>query len=130
MSSQPKSNFVICDKLTGAIQLKVFGYAKDFTLNSNQVIVPVNNENIDQSYYCNDSKSLINKGLFSSGQWVGDEYHIPVPVNTILHWQGETYTINDGTAEVLVDQPGIHSLVLSHPHYQTKVLEIENPNAN
>mgnify|MGYP000206024456 CR=1 FL=1 len=84
-----------------------------------------------EMYYIDvNSGEIEARSAFPIGEFVGDIYHIPLPVGTELLWQGELYVADNNITEILVDQPSAHLLILTHPHYLKREVYIENPNAN
>ena len=130
MSSQTKSNYFICDSATGRVEVKVFGKVDDFPLPTGKEMVSAANHSIDDVYYDSGSKSLKAKGNLPEGRWVNGEFIIDLPIGARLNWQDQQYTIDDGCAEIAIDQPGAHFATVYHPHYYLKVYTIENPEAN
>ena len=126
MSSQTKSNYFICDIATGQVEIRVFGRPGDFTFGEGKAIVKSANHAINDVYYDSGSNSLKAKGELPDGQWVGSEYVINLPAGASLIWQEQQYVINDGRAEITIDQPGTHFAKVYHPHYYAKVYTIEN----
>lgn len=126
MSSQTKSNYFICDSATGRVEVKVFGKPGDFPLAQGKAIVASADHAINDVYFDSSLNSLKPKQYFAEGEWVGGEFVIPLPIGTVLVWQGQQFVIDDGQAEITVDQPGEHIAKAYHPHYHSRVYTIEN----
>lgn len=128
MSQQSKSSTIVCDKNTGAVLQRLSAPSNFVSLSKGQVAVEYDQPiPMNSLYYDCDEKCLKQKRDFESGVLVDDYYTLNnVPVGTTISWQGETYEVNDGSLELLIDQPGNHTLHLYHPHYNDAELKIEN----
>lgn len=126
---QNVKKYYVCNTETGVIKTKLSRLVQ-LTLNDNERVVQADDLKIEHHYFDTTKGKIVERHHFEVGTWMVDEYRVPLPVGTLLLWQGAKYTVNDGQAEVLVDQPGQHKMTLIHPHYHTEVRTIENSNAD
>jgi|TARA_Y100001938_G_C7718024_1_gene248636 hypothetical protein len=119
----------LCDIETGRIKHKVSGFDNSVARPGERILIQ-EDVDISKHYYNASTDEIEERKQFPAGNWVGGEYVINLPHNATLLWQGEKYTVDDGVAELMVDQPGEHEIILSHPHYKTETRYIENPEAD
>ncbi len=126
---QNGKKYYFCDEVTGEIKYKLSKLLRS-KINKNQRVILHSDVDLSSHYYNVETKSIEERKSFPAGNWVGGEYVVNLPHNATLLWQGEKYTVNDGVAELMVDQPGEHEIIFSHPHYKTETRYIENPEAD
>ena len=126
---QNDKKYYLCDEVTGQIKYKASKLLNN-KIEENQRFVLHFDVDLNSHYFNSESNSIEERKTFPAGSWVGGEYVVSLPEKTMLLWQGERYTVNDGTAELMVDQPGQHQVILIHPHYYTETRYIENPEAD
>jgi len=126
---QNVKKYYVCNIETGVIKAKLSKLVA-LTLNDSERLVKADDLKLEHHYFDATKGKIVERLHFDVGTWAGEEYRVPLPVGALLLWQGAKYAVNDGQAEVLVDQPGQHKMTLIHPHYHTEVRTIENTNAD
>ena len=123
---QNVNTYVVYDDSNGAIRMIVKTLVPPKQTPDGTSIL-ITNDNVKSSNRVELSDlSIATKLTLPDGQWSGNYYEVPVPAGTKAFWQGECYEVDDGLLEVLVDQPGVHSLKLTHPIYETRGIDLEN----
>lgn len=124
------NTYVVYNDTDGAIRMIVKTLSPPSETPSGTSVL-VTTENVEQTDRVELSDlTIASKYEFEDGAWSGDYFVVPVPPGTKAFWQGECHDVDDGSIEVLVDQPGEHLLKLTHPLYLTKDISIENQQTN
>ncbi|MFC6441035.1 hypothetical protein [Bowmanella sp. JS7-9] len=123
---QNVNSFVVYEVATGIIRRKIQCRPDEIVLNVGEGMIE-GDVDLDQYYVDPTQPALVPRMQFAEGVLADGYFTIALPVGTTVLWQSEIYTVDDGELDVLVDQPGVFSLHLSHPHYVHKVVNIENP---
>jgi len=121
--------YYVCDTATGNIKTKLSRLVK-LNLAANERLVKHDDITLNDYFFDASILAIEPRKHFPAGEMVNGEYRVSLPQGTKLLWQGANYTVDDGLAELTVDQPGQHNLTLIHPHYHTEVRTVENTNAN
>lgn len=121
--------YYVCDTATGSVKTKLSRLVS-LNLATSERLVKHDDITLNDYFFDASVMAIVPRKHFSMGEMVGNEYRVLLPQGTKLLWQGANYVINDGIAELNVDQPGQHKLTLIHPHYHTEVRTVENTDTN